>query len=303
MLSVLAQTIAVAALLLAGGLPRTPALDLPPAAQEARIRAAHAPRPEEAGFVRVPAHVAPMLTAKAAVAVDLETGAVLYAKHPQRRRSIASLTKIAAALVVLEREPDLDRVVTVPADAGSIEGTRSWLYLEQHYTVRDLLRALLISSAADATITLADAVGGSRDAFVAQMNAKAASLGLTSLSFTNAVGMDAPTNYGSAADVATLLREAWAQPFVREALAMQRLEIRSQEGASSALESTNALLGRNGFAVLGGKTGTTDEAGEAFAAVGSVEGGRPMIVVVLGSEDRFADTKALLAWADAAWSR
>lgn len=303
MIQTLLQSILVSALLAAGALPRVPPIELPVLEQYAHLRDTAAPRPEDVGFVRVPEHLRPVLTAKSAIAVDLESGAVLYAKHPGRKLAIASLTKLIAALVILEDAKDLDVTAVVPADANAIEGTRSWLAVGHSYSERDLLRALLISSAADATLTLADAAGGSRDRFVQRMNEKAGSLGFTGLSFTNPVGLDAPTNFGTAEEVAALFRVVWEQPFARETLGMESFEIRSREGRATRLTSTNDLLGANGFTVLGGKTGTTDEAGQNFVTIGSVENGRPMLVVVLGSENRFKDTKTLLGWVDLAWQR
>lgn len=296
-LDTLLQSVLLALLTLQGASPRLPPVDpgatvVPPLTLR---------EPADAGWVRVPEHVAPVISARAALVVDQRTGAVLYALRPGSRVAIASLTKIMSALVVLDQATDLDRLVTVPADANSLEGTRSWLVIGDQYRVRDLLSALLISSAADATLSLADAIGGSRDGFVRLMNLRATKLGLTGVSFTNPVGMDAPGNYGTAYDVAALLTELWKSPLARDALGQRKRSITSAGGRKALLESTNDLLGADGYVILGGKTGTTDEAGQAFATVGSVVDGRPTIVVVLGSTDRFRDTRVLLAWAAVAW--
>lgn len=303
-MATIAQLAFLALLALAGAAPTFPTRTLAPEAQRAQIAQFAAPAPESVGFVRVPEHVAPILTAAAAIAVDRETGAVLYQDHASRRVAIASLNKLMVVLVALEDLPSLDVVIPIPEDAHSIAGTRDWLQIGASYRAGDLVRAALIASAADATLALASFLGdGSRDRFVARMNAEAAERGFTSLSFTNPVGMDAEENFGSAQDVAFLLRAVLEEPVAADAMRRKELRIEPVDGGpGTTLTATNALFDARGYVVVGGKTGTTDEAGQAFAVAGNVEGGRPIISVVLGSKDRFADTKTLLAWCAIAWN-
>ncbi len=292
------QLILLSALQLQGAvvrLPVPPSIVLPPLPLTFRDAV-------ELGWTRHAEHVAPRVTAKAALVVDPETGAVLFARKPGSRVAIASLTKLMTALVVLDEAKDLDRMVVIPPDANSIEGTRSWLVVGDSYSVRDLLSACIIPSAADGSLALASAFGGeTRDGFVAKMNDRARKMGL-SASFTNPVGMDAPDNYGTAADVASLLVELWRNPIAKPFLSMKTREVTSARGRKTLLESTDDLLGVDGITILAGKTGTTDEAGQNFAMIGSAEGGRTLLTVVLHSTNRYKDTKTLLAWSALAWS-
>ena len=296
-------TIAAAAYY-AGELPVLPPGALAPERQLELLRPAFVARsqPEDVGFRRVPERVAPVLTAREAIAVDLPSGAVLYAKRPGARVAIASTTKLMTALLVLEKG-NFDTVLTVPARAFGLEGTRQWLAIGGRYTVRDLLSALLISSSAEAAITLAEHVDGSVDAFVRHMNAKALELGLTGTSFANPVGIDDPRNYSTAHDLATLFHVFWGtELFVREDMQRTSKRIVSEQGGAVTLTATNQLLDVPGYSVIAGKTGTTDEARQALVAVSRLFD-REILTIVLESDDRVKDTKTLLTWLEKAWTR
>ena len=304
MLPSIIQLLSISTLIINGALIEIPPYDIDQAEQLSIVHDFIRPWPEDVGFVRHPEHISPVLAASSALAIDMESGAILYAYKPSTRLPIASITKVMTALVVLEQKVDsLNEVAIVPVDAHAVEGTRSWIKSEHHYTVGDLLAATLISSAADATFALADHVGGTRDNFVIMMNKKAHSMGLTGLSFENPVGLDNQNNYGTALDIAVMYRELWKSDYARDVMGKQIMMITSQEGQKTQLETTNSLLKNRGFTIQGGKTGTTDDAGQTFVAIGGVNGGREILVVVLGSTDRFKDAKTLIAWCDVAWTR
>lgn len=254
-------------ILTSGGTP--PAWRLDPAQVQALVAA-----------VRMPA-----ITAKAALLADASTGHVLLASHADDPLPPASTTKIMTALLVLERA-DPDALVTVPAEALIGEASMG-LTPGERLTVRDLLYGLLLASGNDAAVTLASHVAGSPDAFVALMNQRAAELGLRASHFANPHGLDAPNHVMSAADLLTVTRAALAYDLFAAIVATPQTRV-----AGHLLVNRNELLttypGADGV-----KTGTTDAAGECLVASASRSGLRA-IAVILGSRDRYADSRALL---------
>jgi D-alanyl-D-alanine carboxypeptidase (penicillin-binding protein 5/6) len=157
-----------------------------------------------AGMAAAPAHAAPpRVQGAAAIVVDARDGTVVYQKRPDARRAIASTTKLMTALLALERSKPGD-VFTAPAyNALSVESKIN-LRRGERMRAGDLLEALLLESANDAAVTIAEGVAGSRPAFVEEMNERAGELGLDDTSFANPIGLDDPANYSSARDLARL---------------------------------------------------------------------------------------------------
>jgi len=171
-------------------------------------------------------------------------------------------------------------------------------------TIEELLYGLLIPSGNDAAVTLSYAVSGGVEPFVALMNETAAALGLQQTHFLNPHGLDPPgeSSMSSTADLLVLAREALAYPLFARIVALESAEV-----AGHALVSTNDLLrmyprGKAGELEGDGiKTGTTDEAGQCLVGSVSREGHR-LIVILLGSPDRYADAAGLLDWASRRWA-
>ncbi|HEY7453327.1 MAG TPA: serine hydrolase, partial [Thermoleophilaceae bacterium] len=141
--------------------------------------------------------------AAAAIVVDAVDGTVLFAKRPDERRSIASTTKLMTALLALEQAAP-DQVFTAPRYDAMPAESRINLREGERMTVEDLLEALLLESANDAAVALAENISGSREAFVEEMNERAAELGLDDTSYANPIGLDEAGNYSTARDLATL---------------------------------------------------------------------------------------------------
>jgi D-alanyl-D-alanine carboxypeptidase (penicillin-binding protein 5/6) len=161
-------------------------------------------------------------------------------------------------------------------------------------TVEDLLYGLLLPSGNDAAVALAEHVAGSEEAFVELMNRRGAELGLTHSRFVNPHGQDHPEQFVSAADLVVVTREVLRFPTFARMVATARHDV-----GGRSLVNTNQLLGAYPDAD-GIKTGTTDEAGENLIA--SVNrGGHRTIAVILGSQDRYSDARALLDYAAAGW--
>jgi len=235
-------------------------------------------------------------TADSAIVVDARDGTVMFAKRPDAERSIASTTKLMTALLALEKA-DPDDVFTAPAYSAQAAESRINLREGERMTVDDLLHALLLESADDAAVALAENISGSRQAFVDEMNARAQELGLDHTSYANPIGLDQAGNYSSAQDLATLARK----------LLRNRRFARIVDMPSATLESgirprtvrnRNDLVGQYPW-VDGVKTGYTLNAGNVLVGA-AAQGPRARVVsVVLGEPTEAArdeDTLTLLRW-------
>jgi serine-type D-Ala-D-Ala carboxypeptidase (penicillin-binding protein 5/6) len=194
------------------------------------------------------------------------------------------------ALLISEHNA-LDERVTIGNEVKGIEGTIANLVPGEQYTVGDLLSALLLSSDNDAAYSLAVHHSGTVAAFVAEMNARAASLGLTETTFANPAGLDASLQRSSPRDLAWLTAYAWRVPALQERMSLPTATITSTEGRVINLQHTHALLDTS--EVLGGKTGTTVAAQQCLTTVVQV-GSHQYVVVLLHSMDRYGDMRLLL---------
>jgi len=248
---------------------------------------------------RVQETLGPATSGDAFVVLDLESGRVLAAKEPSAIRPVASLTKLLTAFTVLRSGTDLDAIAEVSERAVRTgrRGANIRLVHGERIRVRDLLAGLLIPSANDAAVALAEHVSGSEEAFARRMEETARALGLSRTRAGNATGFDAETTFSSAYDVALLLSSAWRDPMLGELLRTEELRVSSVDRRHiHRLHTTNRLLGVRPE-ILGGKTGLTDAAGQNLAVVAESPGGHPVVAVVLGSDDRFGDVENILNWA------
>lgn len=267
--------------------------------------------------------------AQAFVIVDAKTGHVLEERNSRKKRQVASLTKVATAMVVLDwadkRGGDLGQIATVPPEAfvGMSENLVGFQPGDTA-SLRDLLYAALVQSDNIAAFTLAHHVGqalravvpsaadGSPvDLFVGQMNALAKTLGMERTLFSNPSGQDAnvkPRPYSTAADMARLTRYATNNAGFRFYVSQKERQIsfnRAGEKRDYILRNTNELLGVNG--IDGVKTGRTARAGDCLILSAARESEiirrgpdsatvipRHLILVILGSADRFGEGRALL---------
>lgn len=243
-----------------------------------------------------PEAIAPFLSAKSYFSIDLKTQTPLLEKNIFERRPIASISKLVTAMIILERH-SFDEVVTVSKQATNQTGTKIWLIPGEKITVRNLMKALLIHSANDAAVALAEHDSGNEAAFTRKMNEKAQALGLLDTHFTNATGLDEEGNYSTAFDIIHFSREALTYPFIRETVATKEGILTSVDGKiKHKLDATNELLGNKYFHVIGLKTGRTTGAGPSFVSLATDGKGHEILSVVLDSPDRFQETKVLLDW-------
>jgi len=235
-------------------------------------------------------------SAAAAIVVDGRNGEVMFARNVDSRRAIASTTKLMTALLALERARPR-QVFSAPPYNPLPPESRINLQAGERMMVRDLLEALLLESANDAAVTLAEGISGTREDFVAEMNERAAEVGLDDTSYANPIGLDDPTNYSTARDLAALSVRLMRRPRFRRIVDMPEAELES--GARPrVIDNRNQLVARYPW-VTGIKTGHTIQAGDVLVGSASGRGGARVISVVLGEPSeaaRDADTLALLRW-------
>jgi D-alanyl-D-alanine carboxypeptidase (penicillin-binding protein 5/6) len=241
--------------------------------------------------------------ADTAIVVDARDGTVMFAKRPDQERAIASTTKLMTALLALE-EAEPDEVFTAPAYDALPAESRINLREGERMTVQDLLEGLLLESANDAAVALAENIAGSREAFVAQMNDRAAELGLDHTSYANPIGLDQTGNYSSARDLATLARTLLRNRRFARIVDMPSATLESGS-RPRVVQNRNVLVGAYPW-VDGVKTGYTLNAGNVLVGA-AARGPRARVVsVVLGEPTeaaRDADTLTLLRWGLARFSR
>lgn len=216
----------------------------------------------------------------------------LWAGQADKRLPPASLTKVMTALLVLEDYRPA-QIVTVSKSAAQATGSRIRLKAGDKLSVGALLAATLIASANDACEALAEFKAGSVDAFVAQMNARAQSLGLGNTHFSNPCGFDTPEHYSSANDLARIAHAALAYPEFAVIVAKPEDEIATTDGRRRfRFKNKNALIGSYAPAI-GVKTGYTSRAGKCLIALARKEGAQ-VLLVLLNAKSRWWDAIGII---------
>jgi D-alanyl-D-alanine carboxypeptidase (penicillin-binding protein 5/6) len=237
----------------------------------------------------------PSLKASALYLVELKSGRVLLEKDATRRLPPASLTKLMTALVAMESAA-LQQVVQVDRRA-LVHRSSLNLHAGEQFLLRDLLTAMLVTSANDACEAIAWHVGGTASRFVAMMNERATALGLQNTHFANACGFDAPGHYSTAADLAKLTEQALQVPAISMMVRTVTRDIASVDGTRQVpLRSTNELLLDPD--VTGVKTGYTSKAGRCLIA-SMFKDGHQLLLVGLNVMDRWEQAARLLRYGQA----
>lgn len=238
---------------------------------------------------RAPASV----SAPGVLVYDADADQVLITRNEEVPRAPASLAKLMTALLILEKG-GLEQRVFIERDDLVGEATMG-LAAGEVLTVQELLYGLLIPSGNDAAFALARHHSGQVHIFVQRMNLRAQELGLTHTFFVNPNGFDAPGQTSSPRDMLILTRILWAYPLFRKIVGTAAIVV-----AGHPLATTNQLLGSYPGA-NGVKTGTTTAAGQSLIA-GINRQGHQLFVIVLGSQERYADVRALIAAADSSFA-
>ena len=232
---------------------------------------------------------------KSAILIDQGTGTILFEKNAHEKLAIASVTKIMTLLLVMEALDNgritMDEKVTCSATAASMGGSQIWLEQGEIMTVNELLKAAVIVSANDACAALAEHISGSIEAFVAQMNERAAELGMKDTKFLDCSGLSDDA-YSSAYDVAVMSRELMKHKKITEYTTVWMDSLR---GGKSQLVNTNKLV-RHYTGATGLKTGTTSKAGHCLSATAERDG-IAFVAVILGcatTDERFGGARKML---------
>lgn len=239
----------------------------------------------------------PDVRAEAAIIYNPITREVLWEENASSPRSIASITKVMTAIVFLENEFDLDRVVTVdPVDMRGASTT--YLRGQEQLAVRDLLHLLLIASDNAAARTLARVSPFGPQGFIDRMNVKAGELGLEATHYADPSGLYAD-NISSALDMAQLITFAASDERIAEIMRKPSYTFTTSRRTLS-INNTNKLVGVDGFDVRGGKTGFIRKAGYCLATLLQLpQTNQQVAVVVLGARSnagRFMETRHLFNW-------
>jgi len=233
--------------------------------------------PEAAWVDRFPSAAASYL-----VSID---GRIVWARAIDTPRAPASLTKIMSALVLLEGTWRDDEEVVVSRRAAKATGSRAGLREGDGARAGDLLTAMLVASANDACLALAEWAAGSSEAFVDRMNRRAGELGLSATHFEDPCGHDAPGQRSSARDLLALAGKALAIPEFARIAALPSMTFKTRQGRTLSGESTNKLVGRLD-GVAGVKSGYTPEAGQCVV-VFAQRGATRVFVVLLDAPNRW----------------
>jgi D-alanyl-D-alanine carboxypeptidase (penicillin-binding protein 5/6) len=237
--------------------------------------------------------LSPIITAQAALVIDVPSGAWLYSQEPELLLRPASTTKLLTALVARQTLP-LDQLITIKEEAFT-QGTTMSLNLGETISVENLLAGLLIASGNDAAFALAQAHPQGYAGFVSDMNQVATELGLTASHFNNPSGLDEDNHWTTARDLSVLARAVMADPVLHHLAGLQNLTVTDATGQySHALEHTHDLVGIEP-GVRGLKTGTTPLAGEVLITEWE-QSDRTILILVLNSQDRYQDTRNLMSW-------
>jgi serine-type D-Ala-D-Ala carboxypeptidase (penicillin-binding protein 5/6) len=242
----------------------------------------------------------PRVAAASAILADLDSGDVLWERSAGERRPVASVTKIMTGLLVVEAA-DPDEVVTASPNAAGQTGTELGLGVGEAQPVRQLLMALLLQSANDAAVALAEHIGGSVGGFVDGMNRRARRLGARDTRFASPNGLD-DSGYSTARDLVAITAEAFRDVTFREVVATKLHRIPDPEGQARRIQNRNALLWLYPGAI-GVKTGYTAAAGFCLVAAAERDGLR-LVAVVLGAPSApWSDAAEILNHGFETWER
>jgi len=238
---------------------------------------------------------APRITGRAAVVIDATTGRILWERDAGRPLPPASTTKIMTTLLALE-SGRLDRSFVVTPYAAAQVPSKLGLRAGQRVDLEDLTYALMLKSANDASVVVAEGVAGSVPQFADLMNQRAREIGAQNTSFRNPHGLPDDEHLTSAYDMALILRHALTVPGFREVAATTSkvIQVEDTKIRPMALRSKNRLLSGY-FVPVVGKTGYTRAAGRCFAGAGELNG-RKVITVVFGATDMWGDTRRLMEY-------
>ena len=237
--------------------------------------------------------------AKSAILIEASTGKIIFEKNAHEKLPMASMTKMMTLLLIMENIENgnlkWDEIVTASEHAASMGGSQIFLEPGEEMTVEDLVKGICIGSGNDASVAMAEKIGGTEEKFVIMMNKKAKELGLKNTNFVNACGLDADNHYSSAYDMVIIAKELVKYKKILEFTGTYEDYLRKNTPNSFWLVNTNKLV-RYYSGVDGLKTGYTKSAGYCITTT-AYKNNMRLISVVMGepsSKIRNNETISLL---------
>lgn len=231
-------------------------------------------------------------TAKSYLIFDKNSNQILYGKNIDSKLPNASTTKLMTALVA-SRTYSLDTVLAVPIECTTLEGSSVGFKPGERFYAEDLFYGLMLRSGSDASCVLSTNYPGGREEFIKEMNKQAQEIGLKNTFYKNEIGLDEDGHFSSSKDLLTLTQKVLEIEKLKIIMGTRSFVLTSLNGQNYAINNTNSLL----FdlpGTVGYKTGYTSNAGECLV-FGYENLGNKLIIIVMGSNDRFSDVKELLS--------
>ena len=239
------------------------------------------------------------LSSKSAILMEYDSGEILFSKDETKHLPVASMVKMMTILIALEELQEgnvtLDTKITTTENASSMGGSQVFLDPYVEYTFEDLLKSVIMASANDASVALAEYFNGNEKAFTNRINKRAKELGMTDTNYANCTGLPAPEQYSTAKDTAILLKEILKHEVYHNYSTIWLDKLTHPSGRETELVNTNRLI-RYYQGCDSGKTGSTNEAGCCLGASAKRNNMR-LISVIVGAENsktRFNESAMLL---------
>lgn len=239
------------------------------------------------------------IASKSGLLMDYFSGAVLYEKNSTTHLPIASMVKMMTILIALEEYDEgnvsLDTMISTTENASGMGGSQVFIDPYVEYSFEDLLKSVIMASANDASVALAEYFNGNEKSFTNRMNKRAKELGMNDTNYANCTGLPAPEQYSCAKDCALLMREVLKHDLYHNYSTIWMDELVHPSGRKTELVNTNKLI-RYFEGCDSGKTGSTNEAGCCLTA-SAKRGDMRLISVIIGAENsktRFNESSLLL---------
>ena len=234
------------------------------------------------------------------IVIDDDSNEILFAQNENKIEPIASITKLATALVFLENNPDFEKKYKI-TKKDRVEGGKIYLYQGDEVKIKDLLFLSLIGSANTATMALVNASGTEKDKFILAMNKKMKELGLEKTNFVDPIGLG-DKNISTAKEIARLVQFAMNNDYILKTTQYKTYEFITSGNRKVVVNNTNKILNKkinNNIKNIGGKTGWTESAGYCFGGKFTNFKENNIISVILGCKqkyERFTESEKMVEW-------
>ncbi len=250
------------------------------------------------GHFNQPEMIEPELSSSSALVINSKTGEVLFAKNTEKIRSVASITKLITAMVILEADLPMNERITITEDEiDRRKGTGSRLTIGTTLTRKEMLHLALMSSENRAAHALARTYPGGKDAFIARMNRLVRGLGMRNTTFHDSTGLDS-RNVSTASDLALAVKAAERYPLIRQFSTSNGLDVQDANGKTISYRNSNVLVREGLWDIYVQKTGYIREAGRCVVMHAKV-GQQQLVIVLLNSSNTTAranDARTIKTW-------